>query len=132
MWVYIGITRSFINIDAWFHSDLTSGGYSLDIVIFLNLTDDLNTQQSLRAIVLETPLASCYSKWAFSWIIDPRQDHLCDLDPRILQTCSGDSQAVLIIVLCFFKILIAFTKSIYLFFIAKDLCCYSWAFSSCS
>ena len=32
----------------------------------------------------------------------------------------------------FFLILIAFTKSIYLFFIAKDLCCYTWAFSSYS
>ena len=76
-------------------------GYSLDTGILKNLTDDLNTQQSLRAIVLETPLAWCYSKWAFSCIIDPRQDHLCDLDLRILQRYSGDSQAVLIIVFFF-------------------------------
>ena len=103
MWVYIGITKSFISIDAWFHSDLTAVGYSLDTGILKNLTDDLNTQQSLRAIVLETPLAWCYSKWAFSCIIDPRQDHLCDLDLRILQRYSGDSQAVLIIVFFFFK-----------------------------
>ena len=61
-------------------------GYSLDTGILKNLTDDLNTQQNLRAIVLEIPLTWCYSKWAFSCVFDPRQDHLCDLDPRVLQT----------------------------------------------
>ena len=59
MWVYTGITKSFISIDAWLHSDLTAVGYSLDTGILKNLTDDLNTRQSLRAIVLETPLAWC-------------------------------------------------------------------------
>lgn len=59
---------------SWFHSDLTAVGYSLDTGILKNLTDDLNTQQNLRAIVLEIPLTWCYSKWAFSCVFDPRQD----------------------------------------------------------
>lgn len=86
-------------------SDLIGVAYSLDTGTLKSSPDDFNAQQILRAIALETPPASWYSKRTFACIINPREGSM--KEQRGFSSCFNyDIYLFIVVFIFYFNILL--------------------------